>query len=176
MPKFASGVFERRIIPYTPSDDSHTVPDMAYSVQDLLKRFTTGTIPSDIVRSAMYTDNPDFDDFIETELGDFDLTDYAREMDANRMSRRQSVDDRAALATPSAALDDVSAEAARSEAEGAQACIIDRAEAPPAVAAVVIDIPMTTPICQASKPCGDLLASCQGVPATLQVNSTYLTR
>lgn len=125
MPKFASGVFERRIIPYTPSDDSHTVPDMAYSVQDLLKRFTTGTIPSDIVRSAMYTDNPDFDDFIETELGDFDLTDYAREMDrlrelhANRMSRRQSVGDRAALATPSAALDDVSAEAARSEAEGA---------------------------------------------------------
>lgn len=125
MPKYVSGVFERRIIPYNPSDDSHTVPDMAYSVQELLRRFTTGTIPSDIVRAAMYTDNPDFDDFIDTELGDFDLTDYAREMDrlrelhANRMSRRQSVTDVAAPATTSAALDDVSADAARSEAKGA---------------------------------------------------------
>lgn len=84
---------------YNPDPVSVTVPDMSYSLRDLIERFTTGTIPTDIVRSAMYTDNPDFDDFIATELGDFDLSDYAselnklRELHSIRMERKKAAND-----------------------------------------------------------------------------------
>lgn len=69
---------------YNPDPVSVTVPDLSYSIRDLLERFTTGTVPAEIVRSVMYTDNPDFDDFIETEYGDFDLTDCKRELEKLR--------------------------------------------------------------------------------------------
>lgn len=84
---------------YTPDPVSVTVPDMSYSLRDLLERFTTGTIPTDLVRAAMYTDNPDFDDFLATELGDFDLSDYAREVSklrelhSIRMERKKAAND-----------------------------------------------------------------------------------
>ena len=84
---------------YYPDPVSVTVPDMSYSLRDLLERFTTGTIPTDIVRAAMYTDNPDFDDFLDTELGDFDLTDCQRELNklrelhSIRMARKEAVND-----------------------------------------------------------------------------------
>lgn len=81
-----------------PDPVSVTVPDMSYTVRDLLERFTTGTVPGDIVRSVMYTDNPDFDDFVATELGDFDLTDCQREINklrelhSIRMERQKAVE------------------------------------------------------------------------------------
>lgn len=81
-----------------PDTVSVTVPDMSYTVRDLLERFTTGTVPGDVVRSVMYTDNPDFDDFVATELGDFDLTDCQREINklrelhSIRMERQKAVE------------------------------------------------------------------------------------
>lgn len=83
---------------YSPDPISVTVPDMSYDIRDLLERFTTGSIDPDIVRAVMYTDNPDFDDFLDTELGDFDLVDCDREINklrelhSIRMERRKSVE------------------------------------------------------------------------------------
>lgn len=70
---------------HSPDPVSTAVPDMSYSLRDLVERFTTGTLPTDLVRDAMYTDNPDFDDFIATELGDFDLSDYTAEIEKLRV-------------------------------------------------------------------------------------------
>lgn len=83
---------------YNVDSISMTIPEMSYTVKDLVQKFTLGTIPADIVRNVLYTENPDFDDFIETEYGDFDLTDYAmemnklRELHSLRMERLKAVE------------------------------------------------------------------------------------
>lgn len=63
---------------------SMAVPDLSYSVQDLVKNFSVGNLPSDVVRRVLYSDNPDFDDFVASELGDFDLVDAHREINKLR--------------------------------------------------------------------------------------------
>lgn len=83
---------------YKPDGVSMTIPDMSYSLKELVDKFTLGNLPVDVVRSVMYSDNPDFDDFIAHEYGDFDLTDYAREMNklrelhSLRMERRKAAE------------------------------------------------------------------------------------
>jgi hypothetical protein len=56
---------------------SMTIPDMSYSIKDLLERFTAGTLPP-VARDVSYSDsdNLDFDDFDPTKDVNFDLSDY----------------------------------------------------------------------------------------------------
>lgn len=90
---------------------SVTVPNMSYSVKELVRRFSVGSLPDDVIRQVMYTDNPDFDDFIDTELGDFDFVDAYRELDklrelhALRMERRKAVSDAQQNVPPEASPD-----------------------------------------------------------------------
>lgn len=79
--------------------DDKCVPSMSYSLRDLVKRFSVGTLPTEVIRSVMYTDNPDFDSWLESEDLDFDIIDARselsklRELHALRMERRKAVDE-----------------------------------------------------------------------------------
>lgn len=53
---------------------SETVPDMAYSIRDILSKYVTGVPPS-VLKNGNYTDDPDFDDYDRTNDPDFDLVD-----------------------------------------------------------------------------------------------------
>lgn len=56
------------------SSDTLTVPDMSFSVKEILTRFTRGTVtPDELYRNGYYDDDPDIDHPIE---GPQDLTDY----------------------------------------------------------------------------------------------------
>lgn len=55
-------------------EPSLTVPDQAYTVQELLEKFTSGGIPP-VSLPGQYDDDPSFDDIDPTRLGDFDLAD-----------------------------------------------------------------------------------------------------
>lgn len=69
---------------YKPDPVSMTIPDMSYSLKELIQKFTLGNLPVDVVRNVMYSDTDDFDEFIAHEYGDFDLTDYQREINKLR--------------------------------------------------------------------------------------------
>jgi len=50
--------------------ESLTVPDMAYTIREILDKFTT--MPEDLLQEANYADNPEFEDAIQYDV---DLTD-----------------------------------------------------------------------------------------------------
>lgn len=55
----------------SPKGDSLTIPDMSYTIREILDKFTT--LPSDIAQQeAIYEENPSFDD---AQSFDTDLTD-----------------------------------------------------------------------------------------------------
>lgn len=51
-------------------NDSLTVPDMAYTIREILQKFTT--LPTGILNEANYEDDPDIEDGIKLDV---DLTD-----------------------------------------------------------------------------------------------------
>lgn len=74
------------------SSETLTVPDMSFSVKEILTRFTRGTVtPDELYRSGYYDDDPDIDHPIESPQ---DLTDYesmaarGREILAEAMERQ----------------------------------------------------------------------------------------
>lgn len=102
--QFKNGLpfYKRPIVEIDVEDNSGvsvSVPDLSYSVSELVKNFAVGVIPSDIARKVMYTDNPDFDDFIETELPNYDLSDMSREIQKLRQLYNLRMDRRKAAVT-----------------------------------------------------------------------------
>lgn len=64
--------------------DSQTVPDMSYTIRELLDRYTT--LPTDISQhEGVYSESPDFNDAIPTDI---DLTDISN--NARKISELQS--------------------------------------------------------------------------------------
>lgn len=53
---------------------SMTVPDMSYSIRELLARFTAGTMPP-VGRQVYYEDNPDINNPDPLDAPNFDLVD-----------------------------------------------------------------------------------------------------
>lgn len=53
---------------------SLTVPDMSYTIRELLERFTAGTMPP-IARQSYYEESPDIDNPDPLDNGNFDLVD-----------------------------------------------------------------------------------------------------
>lgn len=79
---------------YRASEQKHTVnnepslavPDMNYSVRELLERFSTGTAPG-IAKTPIYDENADLDNYDVTQDLDFDLADATQE--AQRLQQIQ---------------------------------------------------------------------------------------
>lgn len=59
------------------SPESQTVVGQAYTVREILERFTRGLNPG-VMRSGSYDLDADFDDIDETRNPDFDLSDVTR--------------------------------------------------------------------------------------------------
>lgn len=80
----------------TPSQlPSLTVPDMSYSIQELLDKFTTGIVPP-VARNAQYDEDADFDNYDETRDGDFDLADATRlkqDLEERHQKRMKSINE-----------------------------------------------------------------------------------
>lgn len=55
-------------------DESCTVPGQSYSIQEILRKFTNGTMPM-VGKSVYYDGDPDFEDFDPTLSPDYDLVD-----------------------------------------------------------------------------------------------------
>ncbi|MEM3318498.1 MAG: hypothetical protein QXT80_03010 [Thermoplasmatales archaeon] len=68
---------------------SLTVPDMSYTVRELLEKFTSGVMPA-VERNPLYEDDPDFDNIDPSRLGDFDLVDLL-EMQEEYQTRIENV-------------------------------------------------------------------------------------
>ncbi|AXH77408.1 MAG: hypothetical protein [Microviridae sp.] len=72
----------------TPVGVSETVPDQSYTVKELIEKFTTGT-PVNMLKNSVWTENPDFDNFDETERGDFDLADASEQLEEFQIKQQQ---------------------------------------------------------------------------------------
>lgn len=53
---------------------SETVPDMSYSIRELLARFTAGTMPP-VARDVYYEENPDINNPDPVDSPNFDIVD-----------------------------------------------------------------------------------------------------
>lgn len=82
---------------------SMAMPDLSLSCKDLLQRYTLGTLPAEVVRTVVYSDNPDFDDIMANELPDFDLADYSAEVAKLRSLHERRQEERARVASEAAA-------------------------------------------------------------------------
>lgn len=58
-----------------PSGPSLTVENQAYTIREILEKFTRGAAPSVAFKPVYESNGEDFDQINETMLGDFDLTD-----------------------------------------------------------------------------------------------------
>lgn len=77
-----------------------TVPDEAYTIQDILDKFTRG-VNLNISKNGVYTDTDDFDDVDELSTLN-DLTDF-EEIEASMAARRSRRDAKAKQAEPKTA-------------------------------------------------------------------------
>lgn len=68
--------------------ESETIPDMSYSIKELLTNFTK--LP-EIYRKAEWDENPDFDEAIS--IGDFDLTDLTESEIALKEKIQKTMDE-----------------------------------------------------------------------------------
>lgn len=81
-------------------EPSVTIPDEAYSIQELFERYANGCMP-DILRNPVFQgdDNLNFDDYDAMEDGDFDLVDAQEQLnelnDRINESRRVKMESRA---------------------------------------------------------------------------------
>lgn len=57
-----------------------TVPSLEIDLAQLVKQYTLGTLPPDVVRAALYSDSDDFDDVLVNELEGFDFTEKQAEL------------------------------------------------------------------------------------------------
>lgn len=65
-----------------PQGESLTVPDMSMSIKDMIANLLVGIPVSGNVHdpnSGYPSEDPDFDDYLPSENGDFDLSDYHAE-------------------------------------------------------------------------------------------------
>lgn len=71
-------------------EPSLTVPDMSFSIQELLERFTT--MP-EIMRPAMYDENPGFDDALPVDVDLVDIQENEMYTESLKQSARQQIKD-----------------------------------------------------------------------------------
>lgn len=57
-----------------------TVPSLEIDLAQLVKQYTLGTLPPDVVRAALYSDSDDFDDVLVNELEGYDFTEKQAEL------------------------------------------------------------------------------------------------
>lgn len=79
-----------------PEGASLTQPDLAFTIQDLLDRFTRGSMPP-IVKQGFFEENPTFDSFDPTRSGAFDLADAVEEkmfLDARIKDRQKQYEEK----------------------------------------------------------------------------------
>lgn len=65
------------------------VPDMSTSLRDLIRLYSIGSLPAEVVRTALYSDSDDFDDVLANDLAEYDLVDKERELSKLRQKFEQ---------------------------------------------------------------------------------------
>lgn len=65
------------------------VPDMSTSLRDLIRLYSIGSLPAEVVRTALYSDSDDFDDVLANDLAEYDLVDKERELGKLRQKFEQ---------------------------------------------------------------------------------------
>lgn len=71
-----------------PTGLSLTQPDLAFSVQELLERFTHGSMPA-VIHEGTYQEDADFDNYDKTRDGAFDLADAVLEKEALMIAKAE---------------------------------------------------------------------------------------
>lgn len=80
--------YDPKIHGENPVGKSMTQPDMAFSVQELLQRFTHGSMPA-VVKEGHYQEDADFDNYDRTRNGAYDLADAVEESNELMLLREQ---------------------------------------------------------------------------------------
>jgi len=71
-------------------EPSLTVPDMSFSIQELLERFTT--MP-EIIKQGFFEENPDFDDALPVDVDLVDIQENELYTESLKQSARQQIKD-----------------------------------------------------------------------------------
>ncbi|UPW41384.1 hypothetical protein [Dipodfec virus UA06Rod_19] len=62
------------------NEPSMTIPDMTYSISEILRLHSIGTLPAGLVRDVLYDESDDFDSVLAEYLPAYDLVDKDREL------------------------------------------------------------------------------------------------
>lgn len=105
--------------PEVNNDMSMTIPDMSYSLAELIRKARIGTLPADLVRNVLYDESDDFDSVLAENIAGYDLVDKDRELEKLRAKfeamHKASGSGRSGLRSTAARDDSVESEANTTE-------------------------------------------------------------